>query len=389
MRTSGRREEVPHAGQTPSRKSKPHAPETPGERSSKQHSAKELSSAQRLREFHPKCRVATDEEIFATHLSLSDAQLSIAREYGFASWARLKQNIENPTLIHRLKLSYQERIEDPVFRHAVRLIDSGDVASLRSLLAQTPDLVHRHILFEGGNYFRNPSLLEFIAENPVRNGALPTNIVDVTKTILEAGPEIAARNDALMLVATSRVARECKVQTALIETLCAYGADPNCALNAAVGEQELEAVRTLIRLGATPDLPIFVALAMIDEFLRNLPSADANQRHLAFALAAQYGHVAMVRSLLDAGENPNRFNPIGAHAHSTPLHQAALAGHLDVVKLLVERGASLNIKDLLWQGTPADWASHAKKPEIESYLRSQLTAIQPEQDSFRGPSSSS
>src|SRR5450631_714464 len=191
----------------------------------KQHSAKELSSAQRLREVHPKCRVATDEEIFAIHLSLSDAQLSIAREYGFASWTRLKQNIENPTLIHRLKLSYQERIEEPVFRHAVRLIDSGDVASLRSLLAQTPDLVHRHILFEGGNYFRNPSLLEFIAENPVRNGALPANIVDVTKTILEAGPEIAARNDALMLVATSRVARECKARTALIETLCAYGAD--------------------------------------------------------------------------------------------------------------------------------------------------------------------
>jgi len=192
-----------------------------------------------------------------------------------------------------------------------------------------------------------------------------------------------------MLVATSRVARECKAQTALIETLCAYGADPNCALHAAVGEQELEAVRALIRLGAKPDLPIFVALEMIDEFLRNLPSADANQRHLAFALAVQYGHVAMVRSLLDAGENPNRFNPIGAHAHSTPLHQAALAGHLDVVKLLVEHGASLNIKDLLWQGTPADWANHAKKPEIESYLRNQPTEIQLEQDSFRSPSSTS
>ena len=52
------------------------------------------------------------------------------------------------------------------------------------------------------------------------------------------------------------------------------------------------------------------------------------------------GTVEIVRVLLDAGEDPNRFNPVGGHSHSTPLHQAAGNGHLDVVKLLVERGAN-------------------------------------------------
>jgi ankyrin repeat protein len=89
------------------------------------------------------------------------------------------------------------------------------------------------------------------------------------------------------------------------------------------------------------------------------------------ALAAQYGNADALRTLLDAGEDPNRYNPPGAHSHSTPLHQAALAGHLSVVQLLVERGANLDMKDLLWQGTPADWAHHANKHEIESYLRKQ------------------
>ena len=35
----------------------------------------------------------------------------------------------------------------------------------------------------------------------------------------------------------------------------------------------------------------------------------------------------IVRMLLDAGEDPNRYNPVGAHSHSTPLHQAAVGGH--------------------------------------------------------------
>jgi ankyrin repeat protein len=90
---------------------------------------------------------------------------------------------------------------------------------------------------------------------------------------------------------------------------------------------------------------------------------------LALALAAQFGRAEIVRLLLDAGEDADRFNPVGVHSHSTPLHQAALGGHLDVVKLLVECRAKLDIKDILFGGTPADWAEHGGKNEVETYLR--------------------
>jgi hypothetical protein len=53
--------------------------------------------------------------------------------------------------------------------------------------------------------------LEFVAENPIRHGELPGNIVDVTKVILVAGAEQAARNQSVGLVATGCVARECGV----------------------------------------------------------------------------------------------------------------------------------------------------------------------------------
>ena len=343
----------------------------------RQHALREPSSAQRLREFHPGLRRATDQEIFSTHLTLSDAQLAIAREYGFASWDRLKHHIEKPGLSDNLALPHHERIEDPGFRRAVNLIDSGDISGLSLLLKENPSLIHQHVLFEGGNYFRNPGLLEFIAENPIRHGTLPPNIVDVAMILLEARPEPSSVDDTLGLVASGRVPRECKVQIPLIEALCTHGAHPGSALQTAALHGEFEAVHQLIRLGAKVDLPILAALGKTEEFLRHLPLSDPGQRHLALALAAQYGHAEIVRALLDAGEDPNRYNPSGAHSHSTPLHQAALAGHLGVVKLLVERGARLDINDVIWQGTPADWAQHEGRAAVETYLRERSELRQP------------
>ena len=342
----------------------------------REHTSREPSSAQRLREFHPSLRLATDHEIFSTHLTLGDAQLAIAREYGFASWTRLKHHIEWPDLGDNLALPHHERIDDAVFRQAVNLIDAGDVSGLSRLLKANPNLIHQRVLFEGGNYFRNPGLLEFIAENPVRHGTLPPNIVAVAVILLEAGPEQRSVNDTLGLVVSGRVTRECKVQIPLIDVLCKYGADPNSPLHPAVLHGEFEAVYQLIRWGARPDLSMLAALGETEEFLSRLPLSDSGQRHLALALAAQFGHTEIVRALLDAGEDPNRYNPPGSHSHATPLHQAALAGHLGVVRLLVERGARLDTKDVIWQGTPADWAQHCGRTEVESYLRELFAAGQ-------------
>src|SRR5947208_16582530 len=156
----------------------------------------------------------------------------------------------------------------------------------------------------------------------------------------------------------------------LIDLLCDYGADPSSALHAALHGGP-EAVNALLRRGAHIDLPVAAALGRIEDARRLLPSAGSRDRHLALALASQLGHAEIVRLLLDAGEDPNRYNPVGCHSHSTPLHQAALAGHMEVIQLLVKHGARLDLKDILWQGTPADWAKHAGRAEIVSFLRAQ------------------
>jgi hypothetical protein len=338
----------------------------------REHRAGDSQAAQRIREFHPQFRNATDLAIFDTRLRLSDAQLTIARERGFSSWSKLKNRVEKPTRADNLSLPHHERIEDAAFRRAVDLLDSGDVDGLRAHLDMHPHLIHQRVLLDGGNYFRNPALLEFIAENPIRHGQLPSNIVEVAKVILEAGAKNDRRTltETLGLVSSGCVPRECRVQIPLIDLLCDYGADPNIGMQPALAHGEFEAVDALLWRNARLDLPVGAALGRVEECQRLLAGApNGEERHRAFAFAAQFGHAEIVRLLLDAGEDPSRYNPPGAHSHSTPLHQAALAGHYDVVRLLVERGARLDLKDTMWQGTPEAWAEHAGKAEVAKYLR--------------------
>jgi len=80
--------------------------------------------------------------------------------------------------------------------------------------------------------------------------------------------------------------------------------------------------------------------------------------------------VDVVRLLLDAGENADRYNPANLHAHATPMHHAVSGNHPDMVRLLVERGARLDRRDTIHDGTPLGWAEHLGRTEIAAYLHS-------------------
>jgi hypothetical protein len=326
-------------------------------------------AAQRIREFHPRFRSVTDAAIAGAALKLGDAQLAIAREYGFSSWSRLKAHVEDPAR-EDFKTPAHLRIKDAAFRHAVELLDAGDADGLRTHLQAHPAVVRQRVKLEGGNYFHQPALIEFVAENPTRRGRLPANVAEVARVILDAGgkEDRASLNSALALVASSGVARENGVQGQLIDVLCDGGADPDAATYVALLYNEFDAVDALIRRGANDDLVVAAARGELNNAEAVLPGADAETRQRALAMAAQQGHAGIVRLLLDAGEDPDRFAPVGGHSHATPLHQAALAGHEDVVRLLVERGAALGIRDILYGGTPLDWARYGKQTAVAKYL---------------------
>ncbi|MHB8462287.1 MAG: ankyrin repeat domain-containing protein [Vulcanimicrobiaceae bacterium] len=334
------------------------------------HRDRSIQAIQRIEEFHPRYRRVSDSEIAGAHLKLADAHVTIAREYGFASWPRLKAHVENPNR-ENFSLPAHERLKDPLFRHAVDLLDAGDAEGLRAHLRAHPALVHHREQFEGGNYFQKPTLLEFAAENPTRRGTLPKNIVEMTRIILDAGgkDDRASLNETLGLVASSAVAHECGAQRPLIELLCAYGADPNTATHPALLYGFFDSVELLLHCGATHDLVVAAAMGNVVDAAAALPISDDETRQKALALASVHGRTEIVRMLLDAGVDPNRFAPVGGHSHATPLHQAALSGQDDVVRILVERGARTDIRDIHHGGTAFDWAVYGRRDAIAEYLR--------------------
>ncbi len=78
--------------------------------------------------------------------------------------------------------------------------------------------------------------------------------------------------------------------------------------------------------------------------------------------AARKGDAAAVATLLEQGVDVNTPFRYGA----TALSYACDRGHLDVVRVLLKRGANPNVADTFYKATPLDWASspaQTRKPE--------------------------
>ena len=324
-------------------------------------------------------RHLTDAEVRATPIDRDDARLALARWYEFQDWQRLEDyvaSVQQPGPIAR-------------FERAVEAVIDGDLATLKQLLADDPELVRARSTRV--NNFDPPrhrsTLLHYLAANGVEGyrQRSPKNAAAIAKVLLEAGADPNALSWAyggqcttMALLVSSSPPASAGVQVPLVETLIDYGAavtpagegDWTSPVETALVFGKHDAAQALVRRGApVQSLAAAAGLGRVDDVKRMLPSAEEEDRHRALALAAQCGQPAVVSVLLDAGEDPNRFNPPGTHSHTPPIHQAVAAGHLDVVKLLVDRGARLDIKDTIYQGTPLGWAKYCDQPAIAAYLK--------------------
>ena len=88
----------------------------------------------------------------------------------------------------------------------------------------------------------------------------------------------------------------------------------------------------------------------------------------AFVYACMHGHIDAAKLLLDKGAEINVV-PGGFDYAGTGLHYAALNGHRATVEFLLAHGADLNVKDIKVGSTAAGWAEYGGHPELLDLLR--------------------
>jgi len=274
---------------------------------------------------------------------------------------------------------------DALFSEAVSAIDRGNVAELEHIFAQHPSLVRERLEDPGAwlrdkvgkaldDFFARPYLLWFVAEDPVRNGTLPPNIADVAGTIVRAiGREAMDSGQeqidyALRLVAWSWIARDCGVQIALLDVLLDAGAAADGRPEDALVNGNVAAAGHLVERGARLTLATALCLGRWSDAARLGVTASAQEKQFALTMCALRGKAEALAQLVGLGVDLGVPSP-DLYSHATALHHAVYSGSLESVKVLVEAGAPLDVKDSAYGGTPLGWADYGKHDDIAAYLR--------------------
>jgi ankyrin repeat protein len=301
----------------------------------------------------------------AVQCLLTDAQFFIAREFGFSSW---------PAFASHVAEAVRDDSAVATFERAVEAIVSGDALLLERLLREQSRLIRQR-----STRAHHSTLLHYVSANGVEDyrQKTPPNIVAITLLLLDAGADIDAESDAygghsttLGLVATSVHPDNAGVQIPLMELLVERGADVHHPGLTGNGHSAVwgslangcgRAARWFAAHGARMNLEEAAgvgALETVRQFVdeRGAPGSGAAPPQLALGLlyACGYGHIDVVRFLLDQGVSP----AVPSKRGETGLHWVSYGPHLDVARLLIERGAPVNAEDA--QGaTPLVWAIRA------------------------------
>jgi hypothetical protein len=304
----------------------------------------------------------TERHSRAARCLLADAQYFIALEHEFASW---------PKFVAHLEALTQDDSAIARFEKAADAIVTGDLKTLKRLLRQQPGLVRARSSRE-----HQSTLLHYVSANGVEDWRqlTPPNIVEITRTLLDAGAEVNATSTAygggsttLGLTATSIHPEQARVQIALLELLMSRGAameqpglagNDHGAIKGCLANGQGEAARFFAERGAPMDLEDAAGVGRLDAVRTHFddtgalrPPSTRAQLDSGFLYACGYGRNDVVRFLLERGADPGTRND----ASQTGLHWAAYGPHIEVVKMLLEAGAPVNVADAL-QHTPLDWA---------------------------------
>ncbi|MDA2890576.1 hypothetical protein PDG61_06620 [Mycolicibacterium sp. BiH015] len=368
-----------------------------------------------VRRHHPRADIALAPDRFALH----DAQLTVARRYGFSGWPGLVHFLEaaaalsvDPARIDENELSAADKFCSLSVLHYTEADAPPRWAAAAHLLAAAPELVNDHIW-----------------------AAAAANDPDALARQLAAGATVTEKGgplgwEPLLYLCYSRSPATSLDQTLAAATLLLdAGADPDAgylwrgmstpftALTGVFGEGELgprrqprhpfaaDLASLLLERGAHPvdqqalynrmfrrdnsHLELLFAHGLADAgpspWERRLGEAMETRAQMwrrQISWAAEHGFserlsmlarhgvdtAGVAVAVADLPADPDILDDNGA----TALHHAAWDGDLELIDRLLDAGADPTIADAKFDATPLGWAEYAYQSEAADRLRSAM-----------------
>jgi ankyrin repeat protein len=360
-------------------------------------------------------------QLRSTHpgAKLADAQLGLAREYGFSSWRKLK------ALVEQKAAQPLPPTAEPIIATFLERVGTGRIDDVRAMLTAAPALVNAigphpfwggrpqalHLAIEGGRRDLFDLLLEHGADvngvndqydlwsplmlsinrdrNEMRDELLRRGarvglfealmLADDSpvEELLSAGvlPDVAPNGGSIL--AFARTPRAIDLLIALgakTDAKDRWGSTPMDAMSR-LGSRGQALVDHLIAHGVSA-APSEYARLGDTETLKRMIDADPSAARLDSVMmaAVDFGHHALVDWLLARGGNVNARSE--AQSRQTALHSAAWNGDLRMVRLLVAAGSDVTARDEQYDATPLGWAetsievsNNPKCAEVAEYLK--------------------
>lgn len=261
----------------------------------------------------------------------------------------------------------------------IELAATGRLEDLKTRLEKDPGLAHR--TNAGGE-----TLLHIAARQwpKLANGA------KIARVLLDAGADVNAGDRDGMRPITGATG-DIELTRALLEAGAKTAIYSEGHMNMSPAEVCLyygltDEARLLVDHGASVDLRVAAGIGDADRVRGYLDDSGAFRDDCvglpgqpgpkpsvadgvtqALSYAARNGQAEIVELLLDHGADIDALVP-DFDVGCTPLHQAVSGGHLHIAKILVARGARVDIRDDSHRATPREWAEHQGKSDLVRFL---------------------
>jgi ankyrin repeat protein len=300
----------------------------------KGHQASDPETLKLIRENHPRWHDLSEAAIRSGKLSIADAQLVVANQHGFETWAKLKAYV----VLMRVPQPSQATVD--ALRDAA---GRGDVAQLKSLLDENPGIINE----PGGSGVRTALhqavfgqqegalrlLLERGADPNIRcegdnayslHFAAEKQNLPMIRLLIEHGADALGEGDyhELGVIGWATAWEYASANPEIVNYLLAHGARHNIFSAVAMGEVEI--IRELV-CRSPVDLE------------RRMDMANRRRRPLHLAVVKK--QAAALTTLLDLGANTESLD----EARFSALDQAALDGEKELAQILLDRGAKVRL----------------------------------------------